>query len=439
MPFLNYIILNAFLFISKWGDDLIRRLRRRNSTSLIVFVNLLYCAVLSLGLGFFTMLLVLVAMEHLKMSTINLNPYYGILLPVSGYVFICFGAFLLLNIDRIFSFSIPRILMLTFISILILQPIRQLWRSLLFVFITAFFLTLVLFPMVISIGIPDQMIGKVFWTIAPISFLIVVIIFNEGTISTLSRASRQLALYLLLFSGFLYLNIYQLLLYENGTWDEQTVISAGLLIIGLVFVLATVLDKARTLFNEVGATHRRTIRRVWRELSSTYSLTDCLRVFENYRLEFVQGIEETRRLWRIGERRRVIGAIAIPLLMISIVSIMFTGMKAIQGYADYLKNQLILQWYAVFNGNKELAENIFLLLLGVIGLFWVISRLLLRFSSINWNERLRLFSLILILILFVSILISFLVPWLATFLIYYIVKPVFCLLVLLMVLLRFIR
>ncbi|WP_312114323.1 hypothetical protein [Brevibacillus reuszeri] len=385
------------------------------------------------------MLLVLLAMVHLRMDVNNVSPFYEIVLPITGYMFICFASILLLNIDRILRFSVPRILMLTFISILILQPIRQLWKSLLFVLITTSLLILVLLPMGTSLAVPDQMLGKVLWTIALISFLVVVIIFSEGTQNALSRASRQLALYLILFIGFLYLNIFQLLLYENGTWDEQSIISAGILIIGLVFVLATVLDKTRILINEVGLSHRRTIRRVWKEMSRIYSLTDYIRILENHRFQIIQGIEVTRRLWRNRERRRVIGALVIPIIVICFTTMMMMGTKTIQGYVDYLKNLLISQWYAYFNGNKELAEVVFLLLLAIIGLIWFSSRLFLKYSSIIWNERLRIIGIIFLLILILSVLISILVPLLANFIIYYIVNPVFCLLVLLLILMRFVR
>lgn len=433
------LIIGILLLISRIGGVKVRKFQRLELVSHVLLTNILYCLILSIILGSFGALLVIAAALPVDLELQNTGNIKWIILSITVFIFTCLVSILLLNLDRRFQINIPRILMLTITIMWVLRPLRQMKRSMLYVLVTTLLLTIALSFVIFSFNIKINFIGFLILSLSIISFLIAIMFYSEATIAPISRSFRQFALYLLVFIGFLYLNINQLFLFMNGKLDEQTVVSVGLLVLGLVFSLATVLDKSRIMLSELLNSNKAIILSIWRHLIRAYSIREITKKIKYQINELLQSISLGKMMWREGKRKKVIRAFAFSFLIIIIGLLIITSVEASQKSLDYFRDFLMDQWYLMFQEDKHLSHMVLICILASFGTIWFLVKLIVGYKTYGLRERLRYIGILTITLQLCSLTVANIYPTFAQFVHQYFMLPLLILMVLIGITLNYLK
>lgn len=232
----------------------------------------------------------------------------------------------------------------------------------------------------------DNGIIKILFLVAlVISFLTAIFIYSEVIVDQEDRAGSQIILWAILFIGLVILGCSQLSLYINGQVNDQMIINIGLLVIGLAFNMAAIADKGRE-FHSRFAIKAETLTANWINANNNYSFTNAMQTIKQQRNEVSVAIQVTKRQWERGEKLKVLTTNILPLLIgvafIVVMSVYSESISSlVSSYFSSLVTRVAAFWVSIFNGNEQLANIVFLLIIAFCGLAWSIRGLILNYKA----------------------------------------------------------
>lgn len=372
----NFIVITTLVIesiydtkskISKWKDTLIQ---------------IVYSLIISLVLGFVGVIFIIVTLGIFNRKYIGQGIYSIVIMSV--FIFIIFMWIILYNYkEEKFRFSneIIRGFALT-INIGLKKILIQ---SLIYV---------VIMPLVLStLGCLILVFTDINYNKYPLiiilTFIVSLILYSEFKVNKLERTIRQCVLWSILFIAVLGLNIYQysLLLASESISSEQ-IVSFVLSILGLAFTSTTIMDKTRSMYEALNKEIGVSIQDKINILKSKYNYEKIVKYFNGEVREVKSGVMEIKEQWKKGDKSRVIKKMVILIIAIVItMSIVFNQEQVklvVSDIAEGIKYTFIM----LFNGNREIAKRVFIILIVLIINIYYIYKFYIEFKHLSIKQKL---------------------------------------------------
>jgi hypothetical protein len=404
------IDVNPFIQLSIFFDHRINKIPKEKSLRflalrfLIHFVyNLFTASLVGLFISFFCILIISTFFNWSWNMDSN-----SVFLILPFFILICLTNILIINLKN-HHFNFPRVVLDSYIIFKITKFYRKIVHSILGVLGSSILLFISLLPILYFVTIPKDLTIVIVLTLLIVSVLISFIIYSELTFNELDRSIRQLCLWSGAFFTMLALSIYKIHLIVNS--EEQQWLELVLLILGLVFTMVTVLDKARLFCTIAFEEQKEDIEKLWNKLENTYSYSDLKLAIEKEKQEVDVVYQSIKKEWLAGKKEKVIRGIIYSLIFATIailfMRLMDYGINKIDSLFPFLLKEIgSIYINYLFSGNKKL--GIVILVLAILFYVFYSKISLIKGEKFSKIEQLEFYEIILTLGLGIFVLIGYL-------------------------------
>lgn len=353
--------------LSKWKD---------------ILIQIVYSLILSVVLAFIGVILIIIILGVVNRKYIG----EGIesILIMSTFVFIIFMWIIFYNYNEDefrFSNAIIRVFALT-INIGLKKILIQ---SLIY---------LMLMPIVLStLGCLILVFTDISYNKYPIiiilMFIVSLLLYSESKANKLERSVRQCVLWSIIFIAVLVLSLYQYnLLIVSEPINNEQIVSFILSILGLAFTSTTIMDKTRSMYEELNNELGIEVEDKINILKNKYNYEKMVKYFSGEVKEVREGVIFLKEQWKKGEKSSVIKRLVILVLALGIIMFMGLNQKQVglvlSDIVDGMKNIFIM----LFNGDKEISKRVFTILIFLIINIYYIYRFCNEFKNLNIKQKL---------------------------------------------------
>lgn len=280
------------------------------------------------------------------------------------FLLLCFTEINLFNY-KIGNFSLPKKVLHLYVILKNISIFDGIWKTIGFSLINSMILMLLFGWMLSPFKMPDGVLPMVMLIIGIIALLITMVIYHEATANEMNRKRKQFLIAMIVFVGYLVLNIYQMGKVLNSEWNNSTITIYSTTILGLLLSIITVIDKARDFYRIAKGTYKDEIDEIEKKLYEKYSYKKGIKVINEQKSDLRQSFNNMRIIWTLGSRKEKRN---ILLYMIACVIFLFFAFyfiwgipeDKILGAIEYVKKFII---DSIFDGNTELAVIILVLLI----------------------------------------------------------------------------
>ncbi|MEK5488361.1 hypothetical protein [Lysinibacillus sp. FSL M8-0355] len=239
--------------------------------------------------------------------------------------------------------------------------------------------------------------------------LILIMLFLEGTKDELKRALRQFSFWLIIFLLLLSFSLTQINIYILPKISIESLISATLILIGILFNFAQVLSTGRTAYSlALKEVNKEGI--IERAYNEAFTYSKFLRIVGEYKNTQKQIINEIKNeIARTGLKKflinmlPVLGLIIFFLFTFTILNLYSSNISSLfESMLDFIIDIWILLW----GGDKDFAMSLFFLILLFYFFFKQLSVLLLLFKEKHLIPILKKIEVMLIISIFIVIFID---------------------------------
>lgn len=353
--------------LSKWKDTLIQ---------------IIYSLIISFVLGFIGIILIIVILGIFNRQYIEQG--VSSILVMSTFVFIIFMWIILYN-HKEENFRFSKSIISVFALTLNIGLKKILIQSLIYI---------VVMPLVLSIlGCLILMCTDIGYNKYPIiiilMFIVSLILYSEFKVNKLERSIRQCVLWSILFIVVLGLNIYQysLLLASESISSEQ-IVSFVLSILGLAFTSTTIMDKTRSMYEALNKEIGISIQDKINILKIKYNYEEIVKYFNGEVREVKSVVVEIKERWRKGDKSSVVKKMVIIIIVIVITMSIVLNQEQVNLVVSDIAEGIKYTFIMLFNGNKEIAKKVFIILIVLIVNIYYIYKFYIEFKDLSIKQKL---------------------------------------------------
>jgi hypothetical protein len=402
--------LNPFIQLSIFFDRRINNIPKGESIKLLVirlFFHFIYSILASTLVGFLLSIICFFFIIPFFTLSSNIDLYIVfIILTIS--IFICFLNILLIN-HRNNELNLPRVLVNAYILINITKFYKKIIFNLLSVVGSSLLLFVTLLPLLFFVTISNKFIPMALLTLFIFTVLVSFIIYSEFSFNELDRSIRQICLWTGVFLIMIGLTIYKMQLILTS--KEEQWIELSLLILGLIFTMVTVLDKAREFCRVATRSQNEHINKVWENLESNYTYNDLKIALENEKNNVSEVYQTLKKEWINGNKAKIFRNLLYSLIAVIfglfIMNLLDNNIVKISNILELLTKKVSQVYFVyLFNGNMRLGISILIL---TFLFYYFFSKLnLVKVKSFSKIKLLDVYELLLMIFLGILIIIGYL-------------------------------
>lgn len=245
-----------------------------------------------------------------------------------------------------------------------------------------------------------------YWIIVLIfCFFISFVIYSESTKDELMRLIRQCILWLLLFIGFTFLTLYQIIEYVNQQKILENKVSAVVSILGLALTMPTIIDKIRKFYEIAYERYEDDINKFIYIETNKYSIFRTYDKLEKILEKLKVYYNTIKFLWITFQRDKLVKIALICLFPLIFIYISNGLENKIKELLSYLLSNVWQYYIEIFNNNEELSIKVgYLIVIGLI-LLWCSICLVRNFKKVQlYGKMIYITRIILFLLIFIMIL-----------------------------------
>ena len=264
------------------------------------------------------------------------------------------------------NFRLSKWFLKLYLLAFMIKPMKKIRQSIIYTLIMPVILLAVSALLFSSIAIDTNKYLSAAGIIFIITFFISLLLYSESQSNKLERYLSQFSIWLIIFLGFVVLNIYQYTIYLNSNLKRDQILNLLISILSFAFVMTTIADKTRNLYELSCKKYDENINRIMDILKKEYNYKKYVHAIENEKKELLQGIGIMKNKWRRGNKINVIKTVLfITLIEVPIIFMLFNK-KLVSDFMGMLTNSSVKLWISIFRGNKELAGVVFVIILSIV-------------------------------------------------------------------------
>ncbi len=367
--FFHTIILKVSIFFDSLYKIDNKRIR--------ILANVVYAIIVSFFIGVLLQLTLYIIIIPFMKLEVNSNELNYFIMPIA--IFICFIEICILNIkDK--KFSLPNKVLHIYFTLRKIKPFEGIGKILLFLTINSFIILLLLAWAFNPFIIPEKNFPILIFIFFTIAIFITMIIYSETTLEIILRKKRQFITSMLLFVGYLILNIYQISQTLQTNIDENSITLCAITILGLLLSIITVIDKARCLYETALDNY---IEDINKELSEAYKKE--LEIVNSNKKAIGKQIIIIMSSWNLGKWYDRIKIIFYPIFIGILLIFLLIGFGKIEFALDFIYNWLVV---TVLNGDENKAFIITTTLIIIGFITWLLYDCFHKFKESNYKYKL---------------------------------------------------
>ncbi|NKF08313.1 hypothetical protein J1C67_06675 [Clostridium gasigenes] len=274
------------------------------------------------------------------------------------------------------------------------------WKSAIYLMIMPFILSIVPTALLILTDIGESKLGILYKIILIITFIVSLILYSEFQSDELERSKRQVGLWGIIFIVFLTLNMYQYMYaLSSSVLDQQQIINMLLSIGALAFTLVTMTDKTREMYKKMMNEHSDDVSNDMIKLMNENNYTKVTKPVKEEIASFSDMINILQSKWKSGNRKELLKFIFIIIGSIAFIITMFVCSNIMDELLTYIMNSGKSFYISLFNGNKDMAVRMFVIVIAFSALIYILYRTIKKFKQFTISERINNINLIILLMI----------------------------------------
>lgn len=394
-----YIFGDLFIMLTAFFESIFSE-NEKNSNIKRCVIQILYAIVFSIIFGVLLGIIVIVALGAIfgmkYVTLLNL-----MIMPI--FIFIILFWIIISNYKNE-DFRLSRWFLKLYFLTFMIKPMKKLKQSIIYTLIMPVILFAASVLILSSISLDTNKYISVAGLIFIITFFISILLYSESQSDKLDRYLSQFCIWFIIFLGFLVLNIYQYSIYLSSNLNRDQVLNLLISILSFAFVMTTIADKTRNLYELAYEKHGDKINAVMETLKKDYSYKKYVHAIENEKNEILQGFGIIKNQWNGGNKIKVIKTILyVAILEIPLIYMLFNE-KQVSDFMNMLMNNAVNIWIYLFKGNKKLASVVFFIILSLVILCLTIKDTIKNFKVATIKVKMEYINkIILILIIIVTV------------------------------------
>jgi len=401
---LGFVIVEILINLSLFFDDLllkVENMKAKYSLVIHVLAQVIYNAILAFLIGVIITIIGIIIVISFFQQDINTSITTYLIIP--SFIFACLTAIVFLNIKN--PINLPRFFLTSTLIVLLLNPIKRIRNSILFLILTTIILAGIMSPIIATMSLPENQQLKIFAYFIVGSFLITIILYSETALAEETRLLRQFSLWVVMFIILLVANGLKLNSYIEKSNDYSVLNESLLLVTGLAFTLIRIVNKGRNLYCHFTKKFERSVSELWGEAGYTLTLQSFKDKLSREKEELALGLKNTRNQWVSGQKFEVLQSFALAVLGLVIWITLIMNMELFQVFFESALKKLGLIWVTLFDGDKNLATIVFTCILIIGGLSYSTISMIRKFEESHWNQRFFLMGRTLLSLLLLAVLV----------------------------------
>lgn len=394
-----YIFGDLFIMLTAFFESISFE-NEKNSNIKRCAIQILYAIVFSIIFGMLLGIIVILAL-----GTIFGMTYVTFLNLMIMPIFICIILFwIIISNYKNEDFRISRWFLKLYFLTFMIKPMKKLRQSIIYTLIMPVVLFAASELILSSISLDTNKYISAAGLIFIITFFISILLYSESQSDKLDRYLSQFCIWFIIFLGFLVLNIYQYSIYLSSNLNRDQVLNLLISILSFAFVMTTIADKTRNLYELAYEKHGDKINAIMETLEKDYSYKKYVHAIGNEKNEILQGFGIIKNQWNGGNKIKVIKIILfVALLEVPLIYMLFNE-KQVSDFMDMLMNNAVNIWISIFKGNKKLASGVFFIILSLAILCLTIKDTIKNFKVATSKVKMECINkIILILIIIVTV------------------------------------
>ncbi|WP_102398912.1 hypothetical protein [Haloimpatiens massiliensis] len=394
-----YIFGDLFIMLTAFFESIFSE-NEKNSNIKRGVIQILYAIVFSIIFGVLLGIIVIMALGAIfgmkYVTLLNL-----MIMPI--FIFIILFWIIISNYKNE-DFRLSRWFLKLYFLTFMIKPMKKLKQSIIYTLIMPVILFAASVLILSSISLDTNKYISVAGLIFIITFFISILLYSESQSDKLDRYLSQFCIWFIIFLGFLVLNIYQYSIYLSSNLNRDQVLNLLILILSFAFVMTTIADKTRYLYELAYEIHGDKIDAIMETLKTDYSYKKYVHAIENEKNEILQGFGIIKNQWNGGNKIKIIKTILyVSILEIPLIYMLFNE-KQVSDFMNMLMNNAVNIWIYLFKGNKKLASVVFFIILSLVILCLTIKDTIKNFKVATSKVKMEYINkIILILIIIVTV------------------------------------